>query len=112
MSKKTKHVGVVELTVPNEDRIEVSGEIKRKKYEQIVQEGRRNGWRVRVWAVEVGCRGFPAVSMSSFFKDLGFRGSEKKKAIDRLSKTAEDASNSLWRASHFKNWRGSDTSAQ
>ena len=112
VSKKTKQVGVVELTVPNEDRIEVSGEIKRKKYEQIVQEGRRNGWRVRVWAVEVGCRGFPAVSMSSFFKDLGFRGSEKKKAIDRLSKTAEDASNSLWRASHFKNWRGSDTSAQ
>ena len=64
---------------------------------------------MRVWAVEVGCRGFQAVSMSSFFKDLGFRGSEKKKAIDRLSKTAEDASNSLWRASHFKNWKGSDT---
>ena len=104
-------MGIVELTVPNEDRIEVSGEIKRLKYEPIVQEGRRNGWRVKVWAVEVGCRGFPAVSMSSFFKDIGYRGSEKTRAIGRLSKAAEEASHSLWRASHFKQWCGK-TSAQ
>ena len=29
VSRKTKQIGIVELTVPNEDRIEVSGEIKR-----------------------------------------------------------------------------------
>ena len=111
VSRKSKQMGIVELTVPNENRIEVSGEIKRLKYEPIVQEGRRNGWRVKVWAVEVGCRGFPAVSMSSFFKDLGYRGSEKTRAIGRLSKAAEEASHSLWRASHFKQWCGK-TSAQ
>ena len=111
VSRKSKQMGIVELTVPNEDRIEVSGEIKRLKYEPIVQEGRRNGWRVKVWAVEVGCRGFPAVSMSSFFKDIGYRGSEKTRAIGRLSKAAEEASHSLWRASHFKQWCGK-TSAQ
>ena len=63
VSRKTRQIGIVELTVPNEDRVEVSGELKRLKYEQIAQEGRRNGWRVRIWAVEIGCRGFPAVSM-------------------------------------------------
>ena len=61
VSGKTKQMGIVELTVPSEERIEISGEIKRNKYEKIVNEGRQNGWRVRCWAVEVGCRGFPAV---------------------------------------------------
>ena len=113
VSRKTKHMGIVELTVPNEDRIEVSGEIKRQKYEQIAQEGRLKGWSVRIWAVEVGCRGFPAVSMSSFFKDLGYRGSDKKRAMERLSNAAEEASHSLWKASHFKEWGGQrNTSAQ
>ena len=106
VSRKTKQIGIVELTVPNEDRVEVSNEMKRLKYEQIAQEGRLNGWRVRIWAVEVGCRGFPAISMSSFFKDLGYRGSEKKRAIERLSKVAEEASQSLWKASHYKEWGG------
>ena len=94
------------MTVPSEDRIEVSGELKRLKYEQIVQEGRQNGWKVRVWAVEVGCRGFPAMSMSTLMKDLGYKGGERKKAIERIGKVAEEASQSLWKASHFKKWGG------
>ena len=106
-------MGIVELTVPKEERIEVSEEINRQIYEQIAQEGRLKGWSVRIWAVEVGCRGFPAVSMSSFFKDLGYRGSDKKRAIERLSNAAEEASHSLWKASHFKEWGGQrNTSAQ
>ena len=44
VSKKTKQLGIVELTVPNEDRVEVSGELKRRRYEPIVQEGRQYGW--------------------------------------------------------------------
>ena len=106
VSKKSKQLGVIELTVPSEDRIEVSGELKRLKYEQIVQEGRQNGWKVRVWAVEVGCRGFPAMSMSTLMKDLGYKGGERKKAIERIGKVAEEASQSLWKASHFKKWGG------
>ena len=113
VSRKTKQIAIVELTVPNEDRIEVSGELKRLKYEQIAQEGRKNGWRVRIWAVEIGCRGFPAVSMSTFLKDIGYRGGMKKKVIEKMSKVAEEASHSLWKASHYKSWGGKDqTSAQ
>ena len=106
VSRQTKQIGIVELTVPNEDRIEVSGELKRLKYEQIAQEGRLNGWRVKIWAVEVGCRGFPAVSMSTFLKDIGYRGASKKKVIEKLSKVTEEASHSLWKASHYKEWGG------
>ena len=108
VSRKTKQIAIVELTVPNEDRIEVSGELKRLKYEQIAQEGRLNGWRVRIWAVEIGCRGFPAVSMSTFLKDIGYKGGIKKKVIEKMSKVAEEASHSLWKASHYKKWGGKE----
>ena len=61
----------------------------------LCKEGRKNGWRVRVWAVEVGCRTFPAMSMSTFIKDLGLKGGEKKRAIEGIGKVAEEASHSL-----------------
>ena len=104
MSKKTKQMAIVELTVPSEDRIEVSGELKRSKYEKIVNEGRQKGWNVRCWSVEVGCRGFPAMSMSSFLKDIGYPGGERKKVLEKIGSIAENASKSLWKASHFKQW--------
>ena len=50
MSEMTKRVGLIELTVPNEERIEVSGKLKRAKYAPL-QEGKANGWNVHVWAV-------------------------------------------------------------
>ena len=92
--------------MPTEERIEIAGELKRAKYEVLVSEGRRNGWHVRCWAVEIGCRGFPAVSMSRLLKELGFVGGERRKMMEKLGGLAEEASRSIWRASHYKNWGG------
>ena len=103
-SRKTKQMGIVELTVPSEERIEVSGELKRHKYEKIAQEGRMNGWRVKIWAVEVGCKGFPAASLAFFLKEIGYKGSQRKRTIEKIGKAAEYASHSIWKASHFKTW--------
>ena len=105
-SKKTKQLGVVELTVPSEDRIEISGELKRAKYERLVHEGHQKGWKVRIWAIEVGCRGFPAVSLSTFMKDIGYQGQQRKRTVEKIGQVAESASHSLWKASHYKNWGG------
>ena len=104
ISYQTKQVSFIELTVPSEDRIEVSGEIKKAKYEAIATDGRQKGWRVRIWAVEVGCRGFPASSMASFIKELGYRGKACKKALEEIGRTAEMASHSIWNWSQIKNW--------
>ena len=41
ISDLTKKVGIVELTVPGEERIEVSGELKRTKYAGLQEEGRK-----------------------------------------------------------------------
>ena len=107
ISNQSKQIGIVELTVPNEDRIEISGELKRQKYEQIAQDGKLNGWRVKIWAVEVGCRGFPATSLAYFLKDIGYKGKEKKEALEKIGQAAQYASHTLWKASHYKNWGAS-----
>ena len=104
ISYQTKQVSFIELTVPSEDRIEVSGELKKAKYEAIATDGRRKGWRVQIRAVEVGCRGFPASSMASFMKEIGYRGKDCKKALEEIGKAAEMASHSIWNWSQIKSW--------
>ena len=97
VSNSTKRMGIVELTVPSEERVEVAGEMKREKYQRIVQDGKERGWTVRVWAVEVGCRGFPAASMASFLKDIGLGGGERNRALGRIGEAAESGSRAIWR---------------
>ena len=77
------------MTVPSEERIELSEEIKRTKYAVIQEEGKKNGWNVQVWAVEVGCRGFPAASMASFLKEICINGGERKKKLEKIGEEAE-----------------------
>ena len=104
ISEATKQIGIIELTVPSEERIEISGEIKRAKYATLEQGGRQNGWGVRIWTVEVGCRGFPASSMATLLKDMGYRGSQRKTLLKKIGNTAEVASQSIWKWSNFKKW--------
>ena len=96
ISKSSKQMIMVELTVPHEERIEVSGETKRTKYKHIVEEGKMNGWSVSMWPVEVGCRGFPANSMAAFLRALGFTGKKRKMALKNLGEKAEEASRMIW----------------
>ena len=58
-SEKKKILGMMELIVPYEDRIEVSREVKKSKYQDIANPGESKGLKVILWSVEVGCRGFP-----------------------------------------------------
>ena len=97
LSNSSRRMGIVELTVPSEERIEVSGELKQEKYAKIAAEGRGRGWAVRIWTVEVGCRGFPAASMATFLKDLGIGGGERRRALRRIGETAEGCSKTIWR---------------
>jgi hypothetical protein len=48
ISDNTKQLGIVELKVPNEDRIEISSELKRANYQVIAETGKQKGWRVSI----------------------------------------------------------------
>ena len=103
-SRSSRRMGVIELTVPTEERIEVSSELKKAKYAGLQSEGKRNGYAVKVWAVEVGCRGFPALSMASLLKDMRIDGGERKRRLQKIGEAAEKASRSVWNWSRMKEW--------
>ena len=84
------------MTVPWEDRIEESHQIKGQKYDHIVTEAIQNGWQAYCFPVEVGCRGFPAKSLSWMLRSLGLPSTKCKKAIIDIGKVAERCSKWLW----------------
>ena len=104
VSDSAKKMGVMELTVPREERLEVSNESKRSKYASLQVEGKKRGWTVQVWAVEVGYRGFPAGSMSTFLKDLGFMGAERRRVLHKIGEKAEHSSKWIWSCSRVQHW--------
>ena len=59
---------------------------------------------MRIWAGEVGCRGFPAASMATFIKDIGVTGAERKRKLRKVGKTTERASKWLWNSNRLKEW--------
>ena len=101
VSEGTRRIGLIELTVPSEERIEVSGELKRAKYAPLQEEGKANGWNVQVWAVEVSCIGFPADSMAYFLKDIGIAGGERARLLKKIGEEAENTSQKIWNWSNF-----------
>ncbi|VDI78992.1 Hypothetical predicted protein [Mytilus galloprovincialis] len=70
-SASTKQAILLELTVPWEERIEDAYERKRLKYQDLLAECRDNGWRVWLFPVEVGSRGFVGQSMWRALRALG-----------------------------------------
>ena len=96
LSESTKRIGLIELTVPSEDRVEVSGELKKAKYAPLQEQGKTNGWNVYLWAVEVGCKGFPAASMASFLKDMGIAGGERNSQLKKIGEEAMNSSRKIW----------------
>lgn len=53
VSEATKQLILLELTVPWEERIEEAQERKREKYQKLVEDCQRNGWRTRCMPVGI-----------------------------------------------------------
>lgn len=96
MSASKKHVLLLELTVPWEDRIEEANERKQSKYQELVEQCRWAGWKAECKPIEVGCRGFAGRSLCKVYTQLGMTGAAKKKAIRASMEAAEKASRWLW----------------
>ena len=95
ISERTKQLGIIELTVPSEARVEVSHQLKLMKYTPIEETATRRGWKVRSWAVEVGCKGFAASSLPNCLKELGFTGNKRRSIMKSAGLEAERASQKI-----------------
>ena len=85
-SVSTRTAVLVELTCPAEENIDIRHEEKLGKYETLIPECWQMGWKVRVYAVEVGARGYVAPSTRSYFAQLGLKNS----SVRKLCKEASD----------------------
>ncbi|XP_057179398.1 taste receptor type 1 member 2-like [Triplophysa rosa] len=90
-SQATKQLILVELTVPWEERMEEAQERKREKYQELVEDCWRNGWRT-----EVGSREFASHSLSNAYGTLGITGANRRREIGNNVEAAEKASRWLW----------------
>ncbi len=81
VSKATQQLILMELTVSGEERMEVAQERKREKFQELVENCRKNGWRTRCMTVEVGSRGFASHSLSKAYGTLGITGANRRRAI-------------------------------
>lgn len=66
--------------------MEEAHERKREKYQELVEDCRRNGWRTRCMPVEVGTQ----------YGTLGITGANRRRALSNNVEAAEKASRWLW----------------
>ena len=103
-SEDTRQVALVELTVPWEERVEISHHLKREKYAELQAECVEKGWKTWVFPVEVGCRGFPAQSLWNMFRTLGVTGKLRSTAVAKAGDAAKKASCWLWMRREQRTW--------
>ena len=104
-SEALRELIIIELTVPTEDRFQISSELRQTKYKGDIKiAAEKKGWRTTIWTVEVGCRGFPAPSIMKLLKEIGFQGRKKKEILRKLGGKAEESSMQIWKTSYFKAW--------
>lgn len=96
LSRSTKTIIVAELTVPWEERLDTSHQLKKAKYQDLIDEAALKGWHAVLFPIEVGCRGFPAKSIRHFLQRMGLDAKQLKKASGDIAAAAESSSRWLW----------------
>ena len=95
-SSSAKKVLLIELTVPYESRMEEAHLYKTEKYAELANSLRRSGFQSRVFAIEIGARGFVGTSAYSLMKQLSVSGRKRTRALKALAEAAEKSSSWLW----------------
>ena len=103
-SYSTKCIVLVELTCPAEENIQGAAIYKRSRYFNLVEELREKGWKVDLFTVEAGARGFIAQSMSRCLQKIGIAKRSIKTMCRKLSEVVARCSYAIWLARNSKSW--------
>ena len=95
-SKSAMEIILIELTVPYESRIDNAHVYKTEKYIDLAKELEEAGFKTKVFAVEVGARGFVASSTYSLLQKLSISSKSRTRTLKAMGEAAEKASSWIW----------------
>ena len=95
-SDEAKTVIMIELTCPSEENFENQHLAKLARYTDLEADCISAGWKVHLFAVEVGARGYAAQSLSSCLKALGLKCRPLNKCVQTASDEALRTSFHIW----------------
>jgi len=96
ISRSIKTILVAELTVEKEDRLAISHQIKKAKYQDLIDDALTKGWHATMFPIKVGCHGFPETSLCYFLQKVGQIQNFLKKTTREIALAAETSSKWLW----------------
>ena len=107
-SEKGKKVCFVELTSPAEENIQTWKLNKKRKYFDLVEEAKSNGFSACCRTIEVGARGFVSKSSMNLFTMFGFNYKKKDDIRREMSKVAVRCGHFIWISWDNKSWSNPD----
>ena len=98
IDEETSHVVLGELTVAWEEGVDEAHQRKLLRYQDLASDIEGNGFTCDVFAIELGCRGFPGASLRKFLRAVGVQG------IHQVVKLASDKAveGSAWILNRFR----------
>ena len=101
-STATDSFMLVELTVPWEDRMDLSNALKSDRYLDLTMDLEARGYGVHLFAIEVGARGLVGRSTYAFLRAIGLSNGQTKHFVKELFEAAELASRWIWTTKYRK----------
>jgi len=95
-SDRSKTVIMIELTCPSEENFQKQHLAKLARYTDLEADCIIAGWKVHLFAVEVGARGYAAQSLSSCLKSLGLKYRPLHKCVQAAGDEALRTSFHIW----------------
>ena len=95
-SNISRTVVMIELTCPSEENFEKRHEEKLNRYTDLQADCEIAGWRVHLYAVEVGARGYTAQSLSSCLRALGLKQQLLRTCLAEVGDEALRTSFHIW----------------
>jgi hypothetical protein len=95
-SRLSGTVIMVELTCPCEENVEVQHKRKLDKYTDLKADCEIRNWKVHLFAVEVGARGYVGQSLSSCLRSLGVRNRPLRSCVEAAGDEALRTSFWVW----------------
>ena len=95
-SDSAKTVIMIELTCPSEENFQKQHLAKLARYTDLEADCEIAGWKVHLFAVEVGARGYPAQSLSACLRTLGLKNRPLRKCVQEAGDEALRTSFHVW----------------